>query len=225
MAKKIYSDDDLIMISGIQHYAFCPRQWALIHVERQWAENVKTTEGHFLHERVDDPNEREKRKDTITIRAVSLVSYELGLYGIADVVEYHRTSEVKGIILENQTGRWIPFPVEYKLGEPKPDNRDEVQLCAQAMCLEEMHRITISDGALFYGKTRRRVNVSFTPMLKDAVKEFAATMHLLVEKGETPRPVYMPHCKSCSLVNICMPKELDSRKSVRSYLKSNLEIE
>ncbi len=218
----MYSDDDLLMLSGIQHFAFCKRQWALIHVEQQWAENVKTTEGNHLHERVDDPMESDKRGKVITYRAFPLISYQLGLIGRADVVELIYTRE-GGVLLEGHEGRWLLHPVEYKRGKQKPDDRDAVQVCAQAICLEEMFNIEIPNGSLFYGETRRRVNVDFKLELRQTVFEHARRMHELFEKGITPLPVYKSHCKSCSLIDICLPQNLSGKIKASDYLRNELE--
>ncbi len=215
-----YSDEELLLLSGIQHLAFCPRQWALIHIEQQWEENVKTIEGQHLHERVDDPFLKDSGSELVVWRSVNLISYRLGLTGRADVVEFKRAKT--GIELPGKTGKWTPFPVEYKRGKPKPDERDEVQLCAQAICMEEMFDTTISEGALFYGEIRRRTLVPFSDELRMKVINYADEMHRLFQQGITPAPIFKSHCKSCSLVEICLPKQLNSLKSVSNYLKTEL---
>ncbi|NMA66105.1 MAG: CRISPR-associated protein Cas4 [Clostridiaceae bacterium] len=214
----MYDQDQLLMLSGIQHFCFCERQWSLIHIEQQWKDNVRTVEGHFFHERVDNPFITETRGDLIVARSVPLVSYKLGLYGIGDVVEFNRTSD-QGIILNAKEGVWMPYPVEYKAGRPKKDKRDEVQLCAQAICLEEMLDVNIMDGALFYGLTRRRIVVKFDEELRGYVKELANKMHTIYEQGITPRIQSQKHCKLCSLNEICMPKLSKKRNSVKNYMK------
>ncbi len=219
-----YSEDELLMLSGIQHISFCKRQWALIHIEQQWAENVLTVEGHFLHERVDDPFAGDKRVNTITSRSVPLVSHTLGLYGKADVVEYLRDDK-EGIELKGHQGKWLPVPVEYKRGKPKPDERDEVQLCAQAICLEEMHGTNIAKGALYYGETRHRHEVCFDETLRKKVMEYAQIMHDYFDRGYTPPAEYKPHYKSCSLVNICMPESFGHPTDVNQYLLKQLDLE
>lgn len=221
-----YTDDDLLMLSGIQHIAFCERQWAFIHIEQQWNENVLTVEGHHLHQKVDDPFANESRCNTVILRAVSLVSYELGLYGRADVVELVKAdNEETGntIEIKGKTGRWKVIPVEYKRGKPKPDERDEVKLCAQAMCLEEMHSINISKGYLYYGETHHRHEVEFSEYLRSLVKEYSQRMHKLFSERITPSPVYKTHCKSCSLYDTCLPKSLCDTKSVNEYLKDLIQ--
>lgn len=227
----MYSDDDLLMLSGIQHFAFCERQWALIHIEQQWAENMRTVEGNHMHERVDDPFASEVRGNVITLRSVSLVSYRLGLYGVADVVEFIRSEKGEAIEMEGYPGKWQPIPVEYKRGKPKPDERDEVQLCAQAICLEEMYKemsdfkLEISKGYLFYGETRHRQEVIFDQGLRNKVESYAQRMHELFETGATPLAIYKTHCKACSLIEICNPKAFSSPRKVNDYLKNVLETD
>ena len=211
-----YPDDGLLMLSGIQHFAFCRRQWALIHIEQQWQENLLTFSGRDLHERADDPFFTESRGTVLVTRSLPLVSRTLGLYGVADVVEFHR--DENGITLDHRQGRWRPRPVEYKYGKPKSDDRDIVQLCAQGICLEEMFGAPVVAGDLFYGRTRRRLPVEFDAALKERVRELAAGMHELFERGVTPPAEYIAACKSCSLVEICLPKA-GVRRSVRRYLE------
>ncbi len=220
-----YADEDLLMLSGIQHISFCKRQWALIHIEQQWIENVFTVEGHHLHERVDDPFANASRRNLIILRSVPIISRSLGLYGKADIIEYLQCVGNEGIKLTGHTGRWFPRPVEYKRGKPKPDKRDEVQLCAQAICLEEMHNISISSGSLYYGETRHRHDVIFDDELRSKVIEYARLMHFYFDKGFTPPAEYKTHCKSCSLIDLCMPKNFEKPACVTQYLIRNLEIE
>lgn len=153
----MYSEEDMLMLSGIQHYMFCPRQWGLIHLSQVWEDNRLTMEGHLLHENVDNPFYRPKNGEVITLRSVHLASYELGLYGIADAIELLPSeSSANSITHSKYPGFWHPFPIEYKRGHHKLDEKDEVQLAAQAICLEEMYGIHIEYGAFFYGETRRR---------------------------------------------------------------------
>jgi CRISPR-associated exonuclease Cas4 len=200
--------DDLIMISALQHYAFCPRQCALIHIEQTWTESGRTAEGRIMHERVHEES-RESRGDVRIDYGVSLRSLRLGLIGKADVVEFHRRLE----------GPWCPFPVEYKRGKPKADDCDKVQLCAQAICLEEMLSTSIPEGALFYGQTRRRLDVVFDEALRRETEETARRAHDLVASGRTPPPIYEKRCESCSLLSECLPKTIQKRRSVKDYLK------
>lgn len=220
-----YGDDELLMISGIQHFAFCERQWALIHIEQQWSENVLTVEGHHLHEHADDPFFTEKRKDMIRFRSVQIVSKKLGLYGRADIIEWRKTSDEdsNAVKLPGYEGKWKPMPVEYKHGKPKPDERDEVQLCAQAVCLEEAHNITIEKGALYYGETRHRQETILDETLRNKVESYALRMHQLYNDSLTPPPIYKSHCKSCSLIDSCLPKQIANNQLVGDYLKYMLE--
>ena len=214
-----YSDDELLMISGIQHFAFCRRQWALIHIEQQWQENLLTFGGRELHERVDDPFFTEARGTVLVTRSLPIISRRLGLYGVADVVEFYRSDE--GVRLRGRNGLWRPHPVEYKYGEPKIDERDMVQLCAQAFCLEEMFNTSIAQGDIFYGRVRRRQKVEFDEALRQRVIELSREMHRLFDKGTTPLPEQTKACRSCSLVEICLP-HTGKRRSVRRYLDDAL---
>ena len=218
----MYTDDDMLMLSGIQHFMFCPRQWALIHIEQQWDDNRLTAEGSILHKNVDNPFYRQKNGDVITLRSLNIASRHLGLYGITDAVELIPSdSKENAIEHPSYPGFWTPYPVEYKHGHAKPDERDEVQLAAQAMCLEEMYGIHISEGALFYFETRRREVVQFTDQLRQLTTFCAQEMHRTYNSRLMPPPVKKPHCRSCSLLDLCMPG-LNKCTSVEHYLKSNL---
>jgi len=208
------------MLSGIQHIAFCQRQYALAYIEMIWSENRLTVEGHHLHERVDDPFIIDTKKNLVTCRSLFLVSYHLGLYGMADVVEFYPTDNPNNSAsITGKDGYWQPVPIEYKRGKPKPDVIDEIQLCAQAICLEEMYKLRINEGFLYYGETRHRHEVEFTDELRARVEEYAAQMHHLYEKRITPLPEFLPHCKNCSLINECLPKHLLGGEEVSNYLK------
>ncbi len=213
-----YVEDDLLMLSGIQHFFFCERQWALIHIEKQWQENVRTIEGKHIHERADDPFIVETRGDIVISRSVPLSSYKLGLYGIADVIEFVKTNS-KGISLKAKDGQWTPIPVEYKRGKPKTDKRDEVQLCAQAICLEEMLNVTIDKGYLFYNTIKRRSEVVLDNELRTLVQNLADRMHLAFEEGKTPKAKFGKHCDLCSMKEICQPKLTSKKKKVKEYIK------
>jgi CRISPR-associated exonuclease Cas4 len=204
--------DDLIMLSALQHMVFCPRQCALIHIEQTWAESRLTAEGRIMHEHVHEEG-RESRGDIRIEHGVSIRSLRLGLVGKADVVEFQRETD----------GSWRPFPVEYKRGKPKPDHADMIQLCAQALCLEEMLDVHIPGGAIFYGRTRRRLDVAFDDALRRETEETAKRVHGLIESGQTPSPVYAKRCESCSLLADCLPKTIQKRRSVKSYLTRILE--
>jgi len=220
MTERKYAEDELLSLSGIQHFRFCKRQWALIHIERQWEDNLRTTEGQFLHERVDDPFLRESRGDVVISRAFPLVSYRLGLYGVADVVEYVRSE--KGVSLPGYDGLWKMHPVEYKRGKPKIDERDEVQLCAQAMCLEEMFDVRISTADFYYNEIRRRIHLKITEELRDLVFSLADEMHDLFNMGVTPQAERSQNCKFCSLVDVCVPKLTKKSVSVRKYVTKHV---
>ena len=205
-----YPENNFIPISALQHYSFCPRQCALIHVEQIWHENMLTAEGRAMHEKAHS-GESETRGDVRIARSIALRSFELGITGVADVVEFHTLSD--GVILA--------FPVEYKRGKPKDGNCDRVQLCAQAMCLEEMLNTQISRGALFYGKTRRREEVEFSDELRTETVDLCRKVHALIDSSITPSPVYSPRCRSCSLYDLCMPKKIVLK--VKNYIDRNLQ--
>jgi CRISPR-associated exonuclease Cas4 len=215
-----YSDDELLLLSGIQHFAFCERQWALIHIEQQWVENLSTIQGKHLHERADMPGFFEKRGGVLTVRALSLISYELGFTGKADVVEFH--SAKSGIQIPGKQGYWRVIPVEYKRGKPKKNDIDEVQLCAQAMCLEEMLNTTMEKGYIFYGETRRRETVYFEEMLRFRVEDLSKQMHKIYNERSTPRAEKRKNCYLCSLYNVCLPKISNKWNSVQGYLKKHI---
>lgn len=216
----VIPEEDYLMLSGIQHYAFCTRQWALIHMENVWQENVLTYSGQKLHQRADDPTIQETRKDIFISRSVPIKSERLKLYGTADVVEYLKSQQ--GIPLKGKRGLWQPLPVEYKVGQKKINDWDRVQLCAQAMCLEEAFETTVAEGHLFYGKTRRREVVELGSTLRKKTEEMAKTMHQIFEQGVLPPPVYRKACESCSLFQQCMPK-IVKRQSVKKYLATFME--
>lgn len=216
-----FSEDDLQPISSLQHLAFCERQWALIHLEQVWAENLLTVEGRHLHERVHEADS-ETRKGLRIARALRLRSLRLGLSGVADVVEFHACGdENEGARVPGLAGRWRVVPIEYKRGRPKRDRCDEVQLCAQALCLEEMLDTTVAAGALFYGQTRRRLDVVFDASLRTETEALAMRLHALVRAGTTPPAVYTKACENCSLKEACLPKATGGR-SARTWLERTL---
>lgn len=216
-----YSEEDYLPLSGIQHFAFCRRQWALIHIENQWAENERTVDGIIMHEKAHS-GDAESRGNVVIMRALRAFSATLGVSGECDVVEFHRNAD--GISLNGHEGLWQPYPVEYKLGKPKEHNADEMQLCAQAMCLEEMLCCTIPCGALFYGEPRRRTEVEFTPELRRAVEDSLNEMHDYYKRGYTPKAKPRKGCSACSLKEICLPKMVQ-RKSVAAYVEGALNEE
>ncbi len=217
-----YDDAEYLQLSGIQHFAFCRRQWALIHIEQQWSENLLTFYGRDLHERVDDPTIVEKRGNVITSRSVPVVSHNLKLYGVADVVELIQHTQ-GDITLAGYPGRWRAYPVEYKLGRPKPTNIDAVQLCAQAICLEEMLNTTIATAYMFYGRPRRRVEIPLVDELRQEVFDLVNEMHKLFASGQTPVATRTAACRSCSLVDLCVP-QLNEGKKVEMYVRSVLAL-
>jgi CRISPR-associated exonuclease Cas4 len=217
-ANAVYEEGELLPISALQHLVFCERQCALIHVEGIWQDNALTASGNAAHERVDGAP-GETRRDVRIARGLALRSLRLGLTGRADVVEFHRFDT--GVPVEGLSGKWVPFPVEYKRGRPKTHRADEVQLCAQALCLEEMLGTEVRDGALFYGQPRRRTMVLFDAELRELVERAAARLHELVAGGRTPRAVYEKKCDACSLYEICRPRS--ATRSASSYVSRSLE--
>lgn len=248
----MYDEIDLLPLSALQHLVFCERQCALIHIDRAWEENLLTAQGRSLHDRTHEA-EDEARGDLRIARALRLRSLELGVVGVADVVEFHlmateaeesprppkpkngvsrdpprrkddarETSESKadatGVHLPGAAGLWRPFPVEYKRGKPKRNNCDRVQLCAQAVCLEEMLGVRIDSGALFYGKTRRRHDVQFDDALRRETRDAARRLHALVDSGRAPAARYEKKCDSCSLAGVCLPRVAARGRGARAYL-------
>lgn len=232
--KPEYTPDELLPLSGLQHFLFCRRQWALIHVEQQWKENVLTTEGKLLHKRVDNPFFSETRKGVITTRALPVASYRLGLSGKCDVVEFipspcpppagegvRRTGE--GVSLPGREGLYLPAPVEYKRGHEKRDPVDEIQLCAQAMCLEEMLSVSIPQGWLYYGETRHRVAVELTGELRELVRKMSEEMHAYFSRGYTPRVKTSKACRSCSLADLCLPVLQENVIAASKYIQMQVK--
>ena len=223
------SDESPVMLSALQHYLFCPRQCALIHVEGVWSENFLTSAGRQLHERVDRRG-GETRREIHLATALRLTSQRLGLTGVADMVEFHRqetsqdeSGQIVAARLSGRSGYWRPFPVEYKCGAPKSHRADEVQLCAQALCLEEMLGVTIAAGALFYGETRRRTDVAFDSELRNLTEDVAEKVHELMRVGLTPPPVLTKGCRACSLVDVCRPGDLSGRESARRWINNQID--
>lgn len=216
----MFTESDLRPLSALQHLAFCERQCCLIHIEQTWSENRLTAEGRILHEHVHE-QESESRGDIYIVRGLKLRSLEHGLSGVADVVEFHRV-EKGGIPLANKRGLWQPFPVEYKRGKPKSDRCDEIQLCAQALCLEEMLGAVIHHGALYYGAQRRRVDVALDDQLRKTTKDTAARLQVLLSSTNTPKAVYAKKCNNCSLLEICMPETAKQRGHVAAYIEAGI---
>jgi len=208
-----FAESDLFPLSALQHFMFCSRQCALIHVEQIWVESGLTAEGRVLHERVDAGGV-ETRRDVKRVFGLPIRCLRLGLVGKADVVEFHRQAD----------GRWIPYPVEHKRGRRKEEDWDRVQLCAQALCLEEMLGVSVPEGALFYGKEQRREVVALNDGLRRTTEEVAAAVHRLLADGRTPPPVYAKKCDACSLADICLPRRVGGGKNrVARYLATALE--
>ncbi len=219
--KSEYTPDELLPLSGIQHFVFCRRQWALIHVEQQWKENALTAEGRIMHQRADDPFFTETRNRVITARAVPIASYRLGLSGVCDVVEF--TESPEGVQLPGREGLFSPAPVEYKRGHEKRDPCDEAQLCAQAICLEEMLSVAIPSGYLYYGETRHRVAVELTTELRELVRSMSEEMHAYFQRGYTPRVKTSKACRSCSLADICLPVLQEKVMPASKYIQQQIE--
>lgn len=218
----IYEEDDYLLLSGIQHYAFCPRQWALIHIEEQWNENYLTAGGRIMHNKAHDGEAIEKRGDLIIFRGLKVRSVELGITGQCDVVEFHSNSS--GVTLMGYEGLWHPYPVEYKRGKSKLEDCDKLQLCAQAVCLEEMLCVKIDSGALYYGEPRKRERVIFTQELRMELEYSVKAMHEMFKRQHTPKAKKKKSCQSCSIKDLCLPKLGEVAKtSVKEYLEVHLE--
>ena len=217
-----YSEDDYLMISGIQHFRFCRRQWALIHIEQQWAENVHTVVGELMHKRVHDPYMSEKRKDVFVARALPVSSREMGVSGECDVVEFQKTED--GVSIFGHRGQYRIYPIEYKKGSPKTTEEDILQLAAQVMCLEEMFSASVTEGAIFYGETRKRERIEITDELRGKVRDMFCEMHQYYQRHYTPKVRWSKRCNGCSLKEICLPK-LGNSMSVKEYVHQVLEEE
>ena len=214
-----YPEDDYLQLSGLQHFAFCRRQWALIHVEQQWRDNLRTVEGDILHERAHDETIRERSRDKISIRGLRVSSATLGISGACDVVEFIQCEN--GARLAGENGFWQPYPIEYKRGSSKISDADRLQLCAQAMCLEEMLGCPISEGALFYGETRRRERVALEEALRAQVVQMISEMHEYYRRGYTPKVKAGKHCNACSLKELCLPV-LCKSSSAQTYIRQHI---
>lgn len=211
--RAVLSEDDLLPISALQHLLFCERQCALIHIEGLWVENRLTVEGRHLHDKAHD-GASESRAGVRIARGLALRSFRLGLVGKADVVEFRTSSN---------GGDATPFPVEYKRGRPKKHDADKVQLCAQALCLEEMLDTSVPAGALFYGRTRRRLDVAFDDRLRRLTEQTAARLHALISSRKTPTAIREPKCDSCSLLHVCLPEAMSLRRSATRYVARAIE--
>lgn len=212
----MYKEEDYLALSGIQHYSFCKRQWALIHLEQIWEDDARTASGKVFHERVDEPS-RESRGDLLIVRGVRVSSSNLGFSGVCDVVEFRRTEE--GYEVDGMEGLYAVSPVEYKVGHRKTLDCDRLQLCAEAMALEETLHTHVDIGFLFYGKERRRERVEIDEVLRATVLSLATEMHESFESGRLPPATIIPYCKRCSLADHCIPS-IPADKSVSRYLSS-----
>lgn len=210
-----YPEDDWLALSGLQHFAFCKRQWALIHIEQLWQDNMLTTAGNLEHEKTHDYDASEKRGDLLILRDLRVFSRRLGITGACDVVEFRSARD--GVHLYGRDGTWNPYPVEYKHGKSKTIDADRLQLCAEAMCLEEMLACDIPQGALFYQQTRRREVVDLDGRLREMVTGMLSQMHDLYAKGYTPRVRTGRACRACSLKDFCVPKLMRTR-SAQAYI-------
>ena len=215
-----YDEEDFLQISGIQHFAFCRRQWALAYLECQWRENLRTVEGRIVHERCHDEGFTEKRKGLLITRGMRVFSRTLGVVGQCDVVEFYRQAD--GVRLFGQEGAWRVVPVEYKRGKPKTEDCDRLQLAAQAMCLEEMLGGSIPVGQLYYAEPRRREIVELSEELRQNVREIFREMHDYYRRGHTPKAKPRKQCQSCSMKELCLPR-LPKLLSVDGYYRRMLE--
>jgi CRISPR-associated exonuclease Cas4 len=205
-----FTEDQFLPLSALQHWLFCPRQCGLIHLEQAWAENKFTAEGQVLHRKAHDGADETKAGVRIT-RSLSVCSYELGISGQCDIVEFHTSGEV--------------IPVEYKRGKPKTHRADEVQLCAQAMCLEEMLKLPVSVGFLYYGEKRRRTVVEFDATLRNLVTKNSMELHAMMGSRITPEAVYEARrCDSCSLINLCQPKAMRFKRGAQAWFYSSIKF-
>lgn len=214
-----YPDEDMLFLSGVQHYRFCPRQWALIHIDLQWEDNRLTMEGKFLHENVDNPDYRHRSGERPALRAVPVASRELGLTGTCDLIELHEPEKNgTGITVDRFDGEWMLYPIEYKHGKRKPDNCDLLQLTAQTMCIEEKYGIHIDKGAIYYAAERHRMEVTFTESLRTEVRDTSTEMHRIFNSGNIPPPKYSSKCRNCSIRNLCNP-EITDGKRLENYIE------
>lgn len=217
----MYDEHDYLMLSGIQHYYFCKRQWCLIHIEQQWQENRWTAEGQLLHEKADNPYIKEKRKNHFISRAMPVSSPSLGLSGILDIVEFEKSDT--GLTVAGKRGRWQPTIVEFKRGKEKKDNRDIVQLIAQVICLEETLDIQVPYSYLYYNQTNKKIKIMITDELRQEVKILADNMHEVYRAGITLEAETYKNCKECSLVDICLPRLTKKKVNIDRYMTNHLD--
>jgi len=217
---KAFNEEEYLNLAGIQHYAFCPRQWALIHIEKQWQDNLRTVEGELLHKTAHDGQAFEKRGDILISRGMPVFSTSLGINGVCDVVEFHK--DITGVELFGREGRYLPYPVEYKRGKPKDSDIDILQLTAQAMCIEEMLCFNVKTGYLYYGEIRHRQEVSITSEYRNKVRAVVEEMHMYYNRQYTPKVKLTKKCNLCSLKDLCIPS-LGRVRSVDNYIKNMIE--
>ena len=218
-----YGENEYLLLSGIQHFSFCRRQWALIHIENQWKENALTVEGKVVHERVHDKTQTESRGDELTVRGMPIKSESMGVSGECDAVVFTRSDD--GIILHGRKGKWSVLPVEYKHGKTKISDCDRLQATAQAMCLEEMYCCRVDRAALFYFETRSREYVAVTEELRETVKRSFSEMHALFDRGYTPKVKPSDKCRRCSLCDLCLPSLMKKGETATDYILEHLEDE
>lgn len=218
----MYQEDDLLPLSGLQHMSFCERRWALIHIEGQWEENLYTSEGRLLHERAHS-GEVESRPGVLIRRTLPLRSFRLGLSGQADIVEFVPCGENEpGVPMSRRKGLWRPYPIEYKRSRDKHGGTAyRIQLCAQALCLEEMMNVPVPEGAVFDGQSKRRDRILFDDSLRAEVHDLASRMHSLLEARKTPPPIYERKCEQCSLNTVCLPRGIQAVRATQ-YLKRSI---
>ena len=205
----MFTEDQFLPLSALQHWLYCPRQCGLIHLEQVWAENKFTAEGQVLHKKAHEGEDENKAGVRIT-RSMAVRSFALGISGQCDIVEFHGDGRV--------------VPVEYKRGKPKSHRADEVQLCAQALCLEEMLRVPIASGCLFYGENRRRTVIEFDAPLRQLVTETSVALHTMIVSRETPLAEYdSRRCDACSLIELCQPKALRFKRGAAAWFSSALK--
>jgi CRISPR-associated exonuclease Cas4 len=217
-----YNEEDFLSLSGIQHFAFCKRQWALIHIEQQWEENLRTIEGELMHKSAHDGYTTLKRGDIIISHGMSVFSRRLGINGVCDIVEFYK--DKNGVEIFGRDGKYKAYPVEYKRGEPKENDIDILQLVAQAMCLEEMLCCTIDEGSIYYGETRHRLKITIDDTLREKVTSLFNEMHAMYNRRYTPKVKPSKSCNACSLRDFCLPK-LCKNKSAKDYITKNLKEE
>ena len=219
----MFDEDELLPVSALQHFVFCPRRCALVHIEQVWMENQFTVEGDMLHERVDELG-RESRVTLIVRHGLGIRSLRFGITGKVDVVEFRlNTDRQGGCTLTGKEGHWTPYPIEYKRGSQKRGFGDDVQICAQALCLEEMLECSVPAGAIYYASTRKRREIAFDAALRAEATTAICGVRALISAGVTPPPDYGKKCDTCSLFDLCQPKLAVSGKDAGRYVTRYIE--